>query len=76
MAAKRRKRQPRVTLSIQEGRGYPGPAGSRWHEWACPWCHDAYRSMTRDLVSRWAIKHLNSHLRAAAVRSPQQAGID
>jgi hypothetical protein len=31
--------------------------------------------MTRDLVSRWAIRHLNAHLRQSVVKSPSEAEI-
>lgn len=57
-----KRRRPRISLRIATGR----MAGRSFHSWTCPWCGDHYGSFTKELVSGWAIRHLNSHLRASA----------
>lgn len=69
MATKRRKRSPRLSLGIVRN-AYKRPG---MNAWTCPWCGDTYASFTRDLVSAWAIKHLNAHLRHSAVKAPSEA---
>jgi hypothetical protein len=59
----RKSKRPRVQLGIVKG-AFSRP---NLYAWTCPWCGDAYASFTRDLVSSWAIRHLNQHMRRQIV---------
>jgi hypothetical protein len=66
---KRKRRPPSVRVGLTTTK----LNGQKFHAWQCRLCGDQFGSFTRDLVARWAIRHLNHHLRTAIVRSPSEA---